>query len=227
MQAGLAHPNVAALYEHGAAGGAFWFSMEYCAGGSLARHVADRGGRLDLAGAAPLMLGALAGLAAAHRRGYVHRDVKPHNILLARAPGRAGWTAKISDFGLARSAGQGDRPGLVGMSATEGQAGSWPYLPREQLLDVRDVRPATDVWSMAATFYEVLAGAPPRDVGAARDPVAAVLETRPAPVRTRVPELPGPVAEVIDRALAVDVTRRYRDAGELRAALVAALGEST
>jgi serine/threonine protein kinase len=110
------------------------------------------------------------------------------------------------------------------MSATEGQAGSWPYLPREQLLDARDVRPATDVWSVAATFYEMLAGAPPRDVGA-RDPVAAVLETRPAPVLTRVPGLAAPVAQVIDRALEMDVARRYRDAGELRDALVAALEE--
>lgn len=239
VHARLVHPHVVALDEYGEAAGAFWFTMEYCAGGSLANHVAAAGGRLGLAEAAPLMLDALAGLAAAHRCGYVHRDVKPHNILLAAGPG-PGWVAKISDFGLAGSVLQ---TGLFGMTradvlraeapseqsaeapltTADGHGGSWPYMPREQFIDFRDVRPATDVWSVAATFYAVLAGTPPREVDPGQDPVAAVLDSRPAPIRTRVPELPEPVAAVIDRALDVDVASRYQDASELRAALLAAM----
>jgi serine/threonine protein kinase len=148
---------------------------------------------------------------------------------LSRMNGMNGMNGPRGMSGLSRVNGMNGMSGmscLNGMSGTGGQAGSWPYVPPEQLLDGRAVRPATDVWSVAATFHEVLTGVPPRDVSAARDPVAAVLETRPAPVRTRLPDLPVPVAAVLDRALEVDVDRRHRDAGELRAALLAALEES-
>jgi serine/threonine protein kinase len=224
VQARLIHPNVVELLEHGETAGAFWFTMEYCQGSSLARHLQARGGRLRLGEAVPLLLDALAGLAGAHERGYVHRDVKPHNILLARPPGGRGWTAKIGDFGLARSFVE---TGLSGATAADREAGSWPYMPPEQLEDFADARPSVDVWSVAATFYELLAGVTPRGACGGADQLAAVLERRPVPVRVRVPDLPLPVAEVIDRALDIDVTRRYQDAGELRRALLRAIRGAT
>ena len=220
VQSRFDHPHVAAVYDHGETSSALWFTMEHCEGGSLATYVAATGGLLRWPDAVPLVLGTLAGLAAAHRCGIVHSDVKPHNILLARESGTRDWVAKLSDFGLARSVLAAETAGTGARSHL--RAGSWPYMPPEQLLDLRDVRPATDVWSLAATCYDVLTGIPPRG-GTATSEATSGPAVRPAPILTRVPDLPPPVAAVIDRALETDVARRYADAAEMRSALQAAL----
>jgi serine/threonine protein kinase len=215
----LRHPHVVSLLESGSAGGAFFFAMEFCNRGSLAQLTKRQRGKLSLGMAAPLMQQILAGLEYAHEQGYVHRDLKPHNILLDEQAGH--WTAKISDFGLAKNF---EKAGLSGMTATGSFAGTYHFMPREQLTQFKYVRPVSDVWSIAATFYHMLTGRFPLDFPRDRDPMEVILHDEPVAIRQREASLPASVAEVIDRGLATDTARRYQTAGEFRAALEQATG---
>jgi hypothetical protein len=213
---GLRHPNIVQMLEHGSAGGAFYFVMELCPGGSLEDFLAARRRPLTAKEAGLLMLETLDGLAHAHAQGYVHRDLKPANILLS-GEGRG---AKVSDFGLAKNF---DKAGLSGMTQTGTAAGTWPFMPREQLMNFKYVKPVSDVWSIGATFYYMLSAALPRDMPRGRDPIDVVLENLIVRIRDRDRSIPAPLAEVIDRSVAPKPQDRYATAGEFHAALAKAL----
>jgi serine/threonine protein kinase len=210
----LRHRNVVEFYDQGSAGGAFYFLLEYCRGGSLEDLRRKRGGRLSLDEAGAFVHQALDGLAYVHQQGFVHRDLKPHNILLNNGQGR--WTAKVADLGIAKYA---DEAGFSGMTATGTYAGSYPFMPREQLTNFKYSKPVSDVWAMGATLYYLLAGQGPYSFQRGQDPVAVILKGAVVPIRKRIPRIPRSVAEVIDRALVVDTKDRYQDAAELRRAL--------
>lgn len=209
----LAHENIVALYEHGSADNLFYFVMEYCAGGSVESLVKERGGRLALEEACPIILQALDGLCYAHEQGFVHRDLSPKNILLTA---REGGTAKISDLGLAKNFQQA---GFSGMTVTGVALGNPNLMPREQLLNFKHVKPVSDVWGITATLYNMLTGGIPYHVEGGLTPVDAVFEGKVIPIRDRLPKFPRDLAEVIDKGLAVHVQDRYQTAAELREAL--------
>ena len=210
----LCHPNIVELFEHGSAGIAFYFTMEFCGGGSVDRLMAEHGGRLPLDLARPIMLESLEGLAYAHTQSFVHRDLKPQNILLTGSEGH--WTAKVSDFGLSKNF---DRAGFSGMTVTGTTAGTPPFMAREQVTNFKRVKPVTDVWSIAATFYNMLTGALPRNFRVGADPIEVILHGEVVPIRTRDPGIPSKVAEVIDRALSDKIADRYQDAAEMLTAM--------
>jgi serine/threonine protein kinase len=216
----LRHPNIVAFYATGATAGTAWLAMEYCDGGSIQELLERSGGKLPLGLAGPIILEALTGLELAHRRGYVHRDLKPGNLLRARSA--ASWVTKVGDLGLARKL---EEQGMTGRTATGTSAGTPPFMPREQLIRFKDVAPTGDVWSLGATFYVMLTGQLPRvDTRERRlDPIRLVLEGAQVPIQRRDPTVPAAVAEVIDRALETDPRARYQDAGEMRRALERAL----
>lgn len=213
----LQHPNIVALLDHGSEGDRFYFAMEYCPGGSLDGLLRRRGGPLDLGLAGRIALEALSGLAFAHEWGFIHRDVKPENILLSEASGAG---VKVTDFGLAKSFQQA---GLSGMTATGMVGGTTYFMPREQLTNFRQTRPASDVWSLAATLYYLLTLQYARDFELGQDPLAVILKGGVVPVRERAPGIPERVAAVVDRALADDLGTRYATAAEFRNALAAVL----
>jgi eukaryotic-like serine/threonine-protein kinase len=212
----LKHGNIVALFEHGSAGGAFYFVMELCPGGSLQDLMQMRGRPMDTREAGPLMLEVLAGLGHAHAQGFVHRDLKPANILLAPKNGGA----KVSDFGFAKNF---EKAGLSGMTKTGTAAGTYPFMAREQLINYRDVKPASDVWSIGATFYFLLTAFVPRDKPPDRDPLDVILDNKIVPIRQRDPRVSQALAAAIDRALAPKPEDRYQTAGEFRVALAQAL----
>ncbi len=211
----LRHPNIVSLLDFGRHGERFYFALEYCARGSVEALRQAHGGRVPLPLVLRIARDALAGLAAAHAQGFVHRDLKPDNVLL----GEDG-VARLADFGLAKSFQQA---GLSGMTATGAVAGTYFLMPREQLTSFRAARPASDVWSMAATIYLLLTGQYPRDYPPDADPLAIILRGGIVPLRQRDPGLPADLAAVIDRALADEPERRHADAGELLRALLAVL----
>jgi DNA-directed RNA polymerase subunit RPC12/RpoP len=204
----LKHKNVVEMYDSGSSGPWFYCIMEYCPGGSVAQLMFKQGGSLSLEAARPIMLQSLGGLSYIHQQGFVHRDLKPENILLTQ---EKGGTAKIADMGLAKSF---DQAGLSGMTLTGAFAGTPPYLPKEQLVDFKYVKPASDVWSIAATFYRMLTGMYPRQGEVGQVPIEVVLSGKTIPIRDRAPNIQPNLAEVIDTGLAANPDDRYQSAVE-------------
>lgn len=151
LAAMLNHPHVVSVFDLVTDQDHQWLVMEYVEGESLAERIRNEGG-LDHAEAAQIMWQVADGLASAHRAGITHRDVKPSNILVT-----ADGQAKLTDFGIARS--QAD----VSLTQTGLVTGSPAYLAPE-VASGTGAGTASDVWSLGATLFHVLAGKPPYDV---------------------------------------------------------------
>jgi eukaryotic-like serine/threonine-protein kinase len=221
--ASLRHANVVRLIDFGCAQGTVFFCMqEYCDGGSVEQLLKQRGGPLPPAEACDIVLEALDGLGHAHHvplpapgsRGLVHRDLGPHNLLLAGTG--AARRAKIGDYGLAKAF---DAAGLSGLTSTGLTAGKPRFVPRQQVVNFKYAGPELDVWAMAATLYHMLTGQFPRNFPEGKDPWRTVLETDALPIRRRQPDLPASLAEVIDRALVDKPDIPFKSAAQFKAAL--------
>jgi pSer/pThr/pTyr-binding forkhead associated (FHA) protein len=219
VQKDLLHPHIVRFRSHSSAASAFYFIMDYCDGGDVGSLLKARRGPLPFEEATRIALEALDGLAHAHAKGFVHRDIKPSNILLASDGGRT--KALLSDFGLAKSF---DKAGLSGLTLTGALGGTPDYMPREQVLNFRDVRPASDVFSLAATYYAIATDALPRNKQAGQDPIQAILQQPIVPIAHRKKDVPPKVAVVIDRALQPKAKDRFPTAVEFRDALRQAVG---
>jgi serine/threonine protein kinase len=208
--AGLQHSNIVRFLDSGSDQGTFFFVMEYCDGGSLADVAKARGGTIPPDVLMPWALQALEGLAAAHKEGFVHRDIKPQNILIHQD------IAKISDFGLAKNF---QKAGLSGMSITGQYAGTPVFMPPEQITNFKYVKPVSDVWSFAASLYQLLTGKFPYRFDPKRDPIDIILNENPVPLRDRMPGLQKEIAAIIDKSLLRNPKDRFPDAGKLLASL--------
>lgn len=207
----LRHRHIITCLDSGSLHGLFYFVLEYCEGGDTSALMKSRGGTLSLEEARPILLQTLKALAFAHRQGFVHRDLKPQNILLR---GKAGqWSTRLADLGLAKNF---EQAGLNGLTLTNEQFGTPFFMPHEQM---KHFTPASDVWAMGATCYYILTGTFPRNHGDARDQMKVILEDEAIPIRDRDPHIPQPIARVIDRALAYDESTRYQHAAEMHIAL--------
>lgn len=219
----LRHRHIVRFIEGGIQQGAFYCVLEYCKGGNVYDLMLRKGGKLTLDQAGPIMLQTLEGLAYAHSQEFIHRDLKPHNILLAGKEGQ--WIAKIGDMGLAKNF---EQAGLSGYTITDGSfAGTAGYMPREQIVNFRYIKPVSDVWAIGATYYHMLTGSLPRVMRPQDDIINMILYGESTPIRERNPHIPPPVAVVIDRALLTNETERYQNAGEMHNALLQALQKTT
>jgi serine/threonine protein kinase len=211
----LSHPNsVDVLDLERDADGTLYFVQEFLEGESLYARM-QREGCLGWRDACDVMLPVMSALAEAHRKGIVHRDVKPENIFLSRpAPGV--MVPKIIDFGIARLAGDRERLTLV-----DRVVGTPMYMSPEQATGERDLDGQTDVWAVGAVLYELLTGASPftgSSVSSVLDAIAAGAVT---PLRLKRPEVAADVAAVVERALTRDRTRRYATMNDLLQATLA------
>jgi eukaryotic-like serine/threonine-protein kinase len=213
----LSHPNIVTVIDRGDDGRRQFIVFEHVEGENL-KELVLRSGRLPVRRALELALGVADGLAFAHDRGLVHRDVKPQNVLLSRE-----GEVKVTDFGIARSLHMEH-----GVTQTGTVLGTGEYLAPEQASG-KQVSAATDVYSLGVVLWELLAG----DVPFVGENFVAValrhVNEPPPPLRERRPDVTPRLASAVDRALAKDPARRFPSMGafakELRACLAEADGE--
>jgi eukaryotic-like serine/threonine-protein kinase len=196
--AGLQHPNVVGVYDRGQFDDTYYIAMEYCDGQSL-KEVIRAEAPLDVRRAIAITKQILLAARFAHRRNVIHRDLKPHNVILDEED-----NLKVTDFGIARA-------GASDITQAGAIMGTAQYLSPEQAQG-RPVSEASDVYSIGVVLFELLTGKAPFD-GESTVAIALkhVNETPPSP-RALVPALPAELDAVVLKALAKDPSDRYPDA---------------
>jgi beta-lactam-binding protein with PASTA domain/predicted Ser/Thr protein kinase len=205
--ASLSHPNVVAIFDRGEWDGTYYIAMEYLPGRSL-KAVVREGGPLDPAAAIDVVIQILHAARFAHRRGVIHRDLKPHNVILDEE-GRA----KVTDFGIARA-------GASDMTLTGSIMGTAQYLSPEQAQG-HAVSAASDIYAVGIVLYELLTGVVPFDGETAVTIALKQVSATPPPPSALVgaETIPAELDAVVLRALAKDPGERFADAEEFIAAL--------
>lgn len=210
----LDHPHIVQFYEFGQSDGLLYFAMEYVAGIDASELLRTKGA-LPVRRAAKIACQLLEALEYAHQQGFVHRDVKPANLLMNRVRGED--FVKLADFGLARVY---QASTLSGLTVHGDIGGSLAFTPPEQLLNYRDVKPSADLYSAAATLYTILTDKYVYDFPKAMNQrLLKILQETPVPVTDRRTDLPRRFAEIIHRGLARTPGDRFASAAEMREAL--------
>jgi serine/threonine-protein kinase len=204
--AGLLHPNVAGVFDYGEEQGRPFIVMELIEGETLADALARRG-RFEPSDVASIGAGVAEGLAAAHAAGFVHRDVKPANVMLTDR-----GDVKVMDFGIAAPE---SGTGLTGTGMVMGTA---RYLAPEQAAG-QPATPASDVYALGIVLYELLTGTPPFDRESPLATAMAHVREDPPPVASVRADTPPWLAALVDSCLAKDPSERPAGAAELAAAL--------
>jgi len=205
LAAQLSHPHIVPLFEADEADGLLFYVMEYVDGESL-RHRLDRQGPLPVEDAVGIAAEVGDALQYAHENGVIHRDIKPENILLSRGH------ALVSDFGIAKlmeERGGSEGPTLTGAGIAVGTAA---YMSPEQASGDQRIDPRSDVYSLAAVLYEMLAGEAPFTGPSAQAIAARVINDLPRPIRTVRPALPVHLERALARGLAKSPADRHRTA---------------
>lgn len=196
----LQHPNIVSVYDSDRDGDTAFLVMEFVSGDDL-KQLLDRGGRYEVTDALHLVHDLLAALDYAHRQGVVHRDIKPANLLV-----EVGGRLKLTDFGVARIAGESTR--------TQGSMiGTLKYMAPEQVQGLK-VDARADLFSAAVVTYQMLTGSRPFDGDNDFSVIHQVLGHAPAAPSSVVPELPPAVDMVMARALAKNRDERFATAAE-------------
>ncbi len=203
--ASLSHPNIVSIYDRGEADGVPYIAMEVIEGRSLKELILTRG-PLPLATAIDYTHQILDALRFAHRNGIIHRDIKPHNILLG-----AENRAKVTDFGIARA-------GASQMTEVGSIMGTAQYLSPEQARGA-PVTAASDLYSVGIVLYELLTGQVPFSGDSAIEIAMKHLNETPRPPSSLRPELTPELDQVVLRALAKNPEDRYQASEEFSADL--------
>jgi tRNA A-37 threonylcarbamoyl transferase component Bud32 len=201
----LNHRNIVTVFEFAEERGMIYMVMELLEGTDLKELIAKKTLR-RLEDKLAIIEQMCDGLAYAHERGVVHRDLKPANVHVL-----ANGTIKIMDFGLARL-------GESEITRTGTVMGTPNYMSPEQVRGEK-VDSRSDIFSIGAVMYEVLAGQRAFEAESMHSVLFQVLDKQPAPLRESAPHIPLPVAQVVEKALAKEPQRRYQSAGEMRADL--------
>src|SRR5947199_3160631 len=203
--AGLSHPNIVSIYDRGEAEGTYYIAMEYLDGRSVKELIVSRG-------AAPVKIAIdyarqiLAAVRFAHRHGIVHRDIKPHNVLVD-AEGRL----KVTDFGIARA-------GVSQMTEAGSIIGTAQYLSPEQAKGA-PVDQTSDLYSVGVVLYELLTGVVPFSGETPVEIAMKHLSSPAEPPSAKRAEIPRELDFIVLRALAKDPGDRYQSAEEMDADL--------
>jgi eukaryotic-like serine/threonine-protein kinase len=209
----LNHPNVLTVYEFGVHDSTRFMAMEYVDGITLREHL-NNNDRLNLHEVLDIAMQVAAALNAAHEAHVVHRDIKPENIMLRRRDG----IVKVLDFGLAKPIKQtGDSDGSSGLLHTETGIvmGTVSYMSPEQSVAQKNLDYRTDIWSLGAVLYEMVAGRVPFEGKDVLQQIVAIQEEPHTPLSRLVDHVPEEFDRIIDKALEKDPDQRYRTATDM------------
>lgn len=220
------HPNIVTAFDADHVEGIHFLVMEYVEGESLAERI-NREGPLSCSVACDYIRQAALGLQAAHQRQMVHRDIKPHNLMLTRD-----GVVKILDFGIARLLAEKEAVTVPASSAPSymtnshveltmdnGLLGTVDYVAPEQIIDARKADIRADIYGLGCTLYHLLAGKTLFADRPARDKIRAHKESEPVPISKLVPGVPSGLEAVIMKMLAKDLASRYQTPAEVARAL--------
>jgi serine/threonine protein kinase len=208
----LIHPNIVQVYDTGIDEGRHYIVMEYVEGRSGAQ-ILQRQGPFEPEIAAEAGIQACAGLDYAHRRGIIHRDVKPGNLMVVGGPvGGGPMTVKLTDFGIARAIEQ------TRITQVGSVVGTAAYLAPEQVRG-EEATPATDVYALGVVLYQFLTGRLPYEGSSLAELAVRQQNERPLPPSTYNEEVPETLGGAVLRALEGDPARRYASADELAGGL--------
>ena len=210
----LRHANIVTAYHAFRLAESFVFAMEYVDGLDLSKMVKAKGA-LPVAHACNFVYQAAMGLQHAHEEGLVHRDIKPGNLMLASARGKA--TVKILDFGLAKATREERVDGAL---TSEGQAlGTPDFIAPEQILDAQSADIRADIYSLGGTLYYLLTGRPPFRRDSLYDMYQAHISQIADPLNFIRPEVPTELAALVAKMMAKDPGRRFQTPSEVAQAL--------
>jgi eukaryotic-like serine/threonine-protein kinase len=208
----LIHPNIVQVYDSGVDDGRHYIVMEYVSGRSGAQ-LLQRHGPVDAEIAAEIGIQACAGLDYAHRRGIIHRDVKPGNLMITGGPVGGGDTVvKLTDFGIARAIEQ------TRITQVGSVVGTAAYLSPEQVRG-DEATPGTDVYALGVVLYQFLTGRLPYEGSSLAELAVRQQNETPLPPSTYNAEVPEPLGAAVLRALEGDTSRRYASADEFATGL--------
>src|ERR1700688_1770434 len=199
--AALSPPNIVGIFDRGEWNGTYYIAMEYVAGRSL-KAIVREDGALEPALAIDIVIQILRAARFAHRRGVIHRDLKPHNVILDEED-----RARVTDFGIARA-------GASDMTLTGSIMGTAQYLSPEQAQGYA-VSATADLYSVGVILYELLTGVVPFDGETAVAIAFKQVSAEPQPPSALRQGIPASLDAVVLRVLAKDPAQRYADADEL------------
>jgi serine/threonine protein kinase len=218
----LKHPNLVTPIASGQVGDKVFTVHELNSGKGLDNFLSDQGGRLPVELAVGIISQILEGLNYLHQKDLVHRDVKPGNILIKNVDQQ--MVARLTEFGLLKNY---QTAGFDGeMDGTF--AGTFPFMPPEQVTSFPYVKPTADIYASGATLYYLLTGCYPLPFKPSRglDPIDIIMEENPIPIHQRNPNLPPLIAAVVDKSVSRKADDRYQTALEFKQALLTALESS-
>jgi serine/threonine protein kinase len=210
----LRHKNIVQIYDFGEVGGTYFLVLEFVDGLDLHQYIVEHG-PLEPLDSCRIVIQALRALNYFHKRGMVHRDVKPSNILLTRQGDKR--LVKLADMGLARELWNEEEFRVTREDST---VGTVDYISPEQARDsgMADIR--SDIYSLGCTWFHMLVGNPPFASGNAVERLCKHMESEPADVRDFNPRIPEKIAAILKRMLAKKPADRFQTPAELLKLLV-------
>lgn len=211
MSAQLSHPNIVPIYSVDEKDGLVYFIMACVDGDNLGKRMASQG-PMPISDVRRILREVAGALAFAHARKFIHRDIKPDNILIDKDDGRA----IVTDFGIARAVQDGAETRLT---ATGIAIGTPAYMSPEQAAGDREIDGRADLYALGTLGYQMLAGRLPFEANSTPALLVKQLSEKPMPIVERRPDTPPDLAGIVMRLLEKDPAARFASADELTAAL--------